>query len=1149
MTHLRRALALLALSVSATAARGQDLNISDPMAIAEGDMGTAQLVFNVTLTGVPFIGRAAKLAAISVEFSTRDGSATAADGDYVPQTDTLAFTGLEGEIQPIFVSVNGDFTVEANESFFVDLTMVTGATPIDSEGEGTILNDDSTELSIADASPVTEGDAGTVNAATFTVSLSNPSALPVSVDFTTQNGTATTGDGDYTATSGTLGFIPGQQSGTISVPVNGDTKVEADETFSVTLSNPTPAEATIAPGQGQAVGTILNDDATELSIDDVVVSEGDASTVDAVFTVSLSAPSDFPVSVDFASRNGTATTADGDYRATTGTLDFAPGQLTQNLTVAVNGDGTVEGDETFFVDLSSPAGASIADGVGQGTIRGDDSTALSIDDIEVTEGDSGTVDAIFTVSLSSPSGSPVGVDFATRNGSATIADGDYTPAAGTLRFPPGQLVLEVSVAVNGDTRVEPDETFLVDLSSPSGAAIGDSQGIAVIVNDDAEPSVIRLLAASAVQEGAGGAAIRAERTGSRDGSAEVTISAANGTAEAGEDFASASARLTWADGELGSKSFELPILDDNIVEGDETARIRLTDPLGAVLGDPSALELVILDDDEPSRLEPIGDTELAARVSEEIELSVRASRQDGAPVQGATVSWQLVEGDAELLTGETSQTDPDGIAAQRVQLDEVPGQVTVRASLGPEQGASVAGRPQAEQPDDEVVFEITVQGNLDALFDAQENPDEASVADVVNQACSGNQEELEEFCVYIFGLDPPDQRTVIEELTPREAAAQGDFSLSSLQAQLRNILERLATLRGGSSGSATQGLALMIRDRSVPLAVLQAAFRPGGLTQGRFLARVDSALAGGLQGAATEEEPSGDPLELDAPSKWGFFVNGRISMGDRPATSRDEGFDFETQGLTAGVDYRLGERFVLGGALGYLTIDSDLDRGGGSLDVQGYSLSAYTSYFRKSFYADGVFTYGRNDYDVVRTISLPQPFGGASRLEARGDPSGTQLSVALSAGYDAAKGATSIGGFGRLSWIDGEVDGYSERGAGVLNLVIGKQDVESLLLEAGIEVSRAVSTSWGVLQPTLRASALHEFEDDSRLIRGRFVEDLEGNEFVLPTEQPDRDYFNLGLGITATLRRGRAAYIFYDTDLEREDLDIYTVSVGLRFEL
>ncbi len=88
-----------------------------------------------------------------------------------------------------------------------------------------------------------------------------------------------------------------------------------------------------------------------------------------------------------------------------------------------------------------------------------------------------------------------------------------------------------------------------------------------------------------------------------------------------------------------------------------------------------------------------------------------------------------------------------------------------------------------------------------------------------------------------------------------------------------------------------------------------------------------------------------------------------------------------------------------------------------------------------------------------------------------------------------------------------------------------------------------------MLQPTVRFSALHELEDAARLVRGRFREDVSANEFAVPTDRPDRDYFNFGAGLTAVLARGRSFFVFYDTDLERDDLEAYTLSFGLRLEL
>ncbi len=191
----------------------------------------------------------------------------------------------------------------------------------------------------------------------------------------------------------------------------------------------------------------------------------------------------------------------------------------------------------------------------------------------------------------------------------------------------------------------------------------------------------------------------------------------------------------------------------------------------------------------------------------------------------------------------------------------------------------------------------------------------------------------------------------------------------------------------------------------------------------------------------------------------------------------------------------------------------------------------------------------------MRNIDLPQPFRGQQRFTALGSPDGDQVSVSLGGGYDAqirrTSGATSwtVGGFGSLSWIDSDIDGYTERDAGPFNLVVAGQSVESLLSEAGLEVAYASSQSWGVLRPTLRLSWLHEFEDDARLIRALFAEDVTANEFVIPTEEPDRDFFNLTAGLTATMARGRTVYLIYETDLERDDLDVYTFTFGARFEV
>jgi probable HAF family extracellular repeat protein len=214
---------------------------------------------------------------------------------------------------------------------------------------------------------VTEGNSGTRNAV-FTVNLSAASAVPVTVQYATVDGTATAGS-DYVATSGVLTFAPGETSKTIAVPVIGDRLAEPNETFFVNLSG--AANATLANGQG--VGTIL-DDEPRISISDVRKKEGkQGQTTLFVFTVTLSAAYDQPVTLSFQTADGTATVRDSDYVAQASTQTFNPGETTKTLTIVVNGDGKKEADETFFVDLfGNSSNALISKSRGIGTILNDD---------------------------------------------------------------------------------------------------------------------------------------------------------------------------------------------------------------------------------------------------------------------------------------------------------------------------------------------------------------------------------------------------------------------------------------------------------------------------------------------------------------------------------------------------------------------------------------------------------------------------------------------------------------------------------------------------------------------------------------------------------------------------------------------------------
>ena len=216
------------------------------------------------------------------------------------------------------------------------------------------------------------GDDGTVQAI-FPVGLTAPAAADATVSYATADGgsglPAASAGVDYLAAAGTLLIPAGSSGGTLAVEVAGDLVDELDETFTVTLSDPTPASAVILDCEG--IATIVDDDEALLSIGDVAIEEGDEGSMDAVFTVTLAVPGDREITVDYATAEDVALAGE-DYVDTSGSLVFPPGTTERTLAVAVVGDVLLEPDEMFFVDLANPANTGIGDDRGVGTILDDE---------------------------------------------------------------------------------------------------------------------------------------------------------------------------------------------------------------------------------------------------------------------------------------------------------------------------------------------------------------------------------------------------------------------------------------------------------------------------------------------------------------------------------------------------------------------------------------------------------------------------------------------------------------------------------------------------------------------------------------------------------------------------------------------------------
>ncbi len=351
-----------------------------------------------------------------------------------------------------------------------------------------------------------------------------------------------------------------------------------------------------------------------------------------------------------------------------------------------------------------------------------------------------------------------------------------------------------------------------------------------------------------------------------------------------------------------------------------------------------------------------------------------------------------------------------------------------------------------------------------------------------------------------------------------ESSAQGTSSTQTAVPMIQTVSSRLYALREGGPAISLAGFRM--RDR-----------------EGNVLDGAD------LEQALAEHAAAGDADAGLLGRKIGVFVNGLGAWGDFDGDSNEAGYDFDTYGVIAGVDYRFTDNFVAGVAGGWSTTDQDFDRSGGDQDLDTWSGSLYATYQLEGFYTDAIVTYSNLDFDLDRRIRYP-----TVNRTASSSTDGDEWAASLGTGYSFTSGAWSYGPHVRVNYVDTDIDGYTESGAFGLDLRVDDQDVRSLTTDLGANVSYAVSTGFGVLTPYARGEWEHEFEDDARSITARFVADPNQTRLVLRTSSPDRNYFRVGTGVAATFAEGMSAFVDFETVLGLRDIDVYAVTLGARYQ-
>jgi hypothetical protein len=681
----------LAVAGTASAARVKTIRITDA-SVVEGNVGSASMSFTVSWTG------AKGGSAVQVNYATADAGSGMGYGiagtDYTATSGTATMSQNGCHCATITVPVLGDITAEGTETFQVNLSNPVNGVFGDAQGIGTIYDNEG-PLSLV----VTDKSASEAGSISFEVVLTNPSALPVTVDYATTDGTAVAGS-DYTTKNGSLTFTVPQVSKTVTVLVTDDALNEDDETFTLNLSNASGAAIT----DGQGVGTILDNDLEpDISIGDATVTEGDSGTSVASFPVTLSAVSGREVDVDYATVAGTAT-AGSDYETAVGTLTFAAGETTKQIDVTVDSDVVAEVAETFTVVLSSPQNANILADTGLGTITdNDEGPKLSVGDTTVAEGNSGTTSLSFTVSMSPASSSVVTVDYVVADGTAT-AGSDYTSLPpGTLTFTPGDLTKTVTVSMIGDTTHEQDETLTLTLSNPVGdlSKIIDPEGTGTITNDDAVPDIS--IGDLNVAEGDSGTVTASFPVTLSNGSwreVDVDYTTVAGTATAGSDYVTSNGTLAFAAGQT-SKQIDVTVDADIVAEGNEAFTVVLSGAQNANILAGTGLG-TITDDDEGPKLS-VSDATIAEGNTGSTTLTFTVS-MDPISAAGVTVDYATAGGTA---TAGSDYTAPSGT------LTFTPGDLTKTVTV------DVTGDTTYE-PDETLTLNLSNPvGGLSKIIDAQ----------------------------------------------------------------------------------------------------------------------------------------------------------------------------------------------------------------------------------------------------------------------------------------------------------------------------------------------------------------------------------------------------------------------------------------------
>lgn len=425
-------------------------------------------------TAFTFTVQVSQPLASATTFNVTTGGGTAAPGfDYVPINNQVFTLPANVVSMPITVLVNNNNIPQANRTFNVTISnFATGVTSGKDVGAGLIVDDDATNVAIG-------GTIGFVSQSTptnfnFPVVVSNSSALSVTGNYSTADGTATVVENDYLPVLN--GNFPNNSNiDTFSLPVSVQPSVlaEGNETFTATLAN---TGVFSYANQTTATAIMVDTNVLNLTVGDAAVMENPTpGPASMKFKVYLNGVSGTDVTFNWTLNNGTALAGTDFSGPTSGSATITAGSLSTTISVPLVTDTAYDGNKSFTLTVSNPVGAGIQKPSGTGTIMDNNLTpTLTLSDAIVVKGANGTQMAQFTVfadypvaTAASPGGLPTTMTLTPSDFTATAAEGDYVTTPISVTLPAGATSVVVNVPIKGDTNAEGNETIRATITNPS----------------------------------------------------------------------------------------------------------------------------------------------------------------------------------------------------------------------------------------------------------------------------------------------------------------------------------------------------------------------------------------------------------------------------------------------------------------------------------------------------------------------------------------------------------------------------------------------------------------------------------------------------------------------------------------------------------